>query len=423
MITYTAQDIINRSFQLADLENSDFISYSEKIAILNEAYTKLYQKLINLGDNNFVRIINTNNAEIELPPDFWQLKSVTLNNSGFLTQVLRRPANQTLNYLSYDLMNNTLVINGNRMGATVTVEYYPVPTTLTFPNKPKVLPASNIVDMHKHYYITADTTNDVYKLYDTEDSSIEITVNVPPSVYTRVHMEDDYITFMTSVGSVYFNLMTGESTTVTDNSYVPAYYRGKTFRYKASKLYFVDANIVAYDEVTTVVQTGLKAIIYSEDFSNYIALKLDGTVYSKSGAIDLKRSITKIHSHGNDTVVCVSGTPYIATVDTDGTILSETLKDYAIVSVTDFDDDTGYGMLTKQLGGKNTLISYMDNTVLDFPNNMYFTMLAYLLALSFKTKQGSDTTQLAAMATAAEDEFSDTLTKDDWGTVRITNMY
>ena len=79
MITYTSSDIIKRATQLADLENSDFISFSEKIALLNESYVKLYQILVNKGDNNFIRLIKTNSTIIELPPDFWQLKSVTLN--------------------------------------------------------------------------------------------------------------------------------------------------------------------------------------------------------------------------------------------------------------------------------------------------------------------------------------------------------
>ena len=61
MITYNASDIIKRATQLADIENSDFISFSEKIALLNEAYQTIYQKGINKGNNSFVRYINTTN--------------------------------------------------------------------------------------------------------------------------------------------------------------------------------------------------------------------------------------------------------------------------------------------------------------------------------------------------------------------------
>ena len=70
MITYTSSDIIKRATQIADLENSDFISFNEKIALLNESYVALYQKLINKGDNALLRYINTNKRIIDLPQDF-----------------------------------------------------------------------------------------------------------------------------------------------------------------------------------------------------------------------------------------------------------------------------------------------------------------------------------------------------------------
>ena len=36
MIKYTTKDIVNRAKQLADLNNSDFISWNENINLLNE---------------------------------------------------------------------------------------------------------------------------------------------------------------------------------------------------------------------------------------------------------------------------------------------------------------------------------------------------------------------------------------------------
>jgi hypothetical protein len=73
MITYNASDIVKRAEQLADIENSDFISFSEKIALLNEAYQVLYQKGINKDVNAFVKYINTKDRVIQLPRDFYQL--------------------------------------------------------------------------------------------------------------------------------------------------------------------------------------------------------------------------------------------------------------------------------------------------------------------------------------------------------------
>ena len=80
MITYNASDIVKRAEQLADLENSDFISFSEKIALLNEAYQVLYQKGINKDVNAFVKYINTRDRVIQLPRDFYQLKAITMGH-------------------------------------------------------------------------------------------------------------------------------------------------------------------------------------------------------------------------------------------------------------------------------------------------------------------------------------------------------
>ena len=50
MITYNAKDLIQQATMLADLQNSDFISWKENIMFLDNAWTELYQSLINHGD-------------------------------------------------------------------------------------------------------------------------------------------------------------------------------------------------------------------------------------------------------------------------------------------------------------------------------------------------------------------------------------
>ena len=41
MIRYNASDVIKKAKQLADLENSDFISWNESITLLNDAYQNI----------------------------------------------------------------------------------------------------------------------------------------------------------------------------------------------------------------------------------------------------------------------------------------------------------------------------------------------------------------------------------------------
>ena len=55
---YNISDIVKAAKQVADLENSDFISWNENIRLLNEAWTAVHQKLINKGDFTFVNEMN-----------------------------------------------------------------------------------------------------------------------------------------------------------------------------------------------------------------------------------------------------------------------------------------------------------------------------------------------------------------------------
>ena len=68
-------------------------------------------------------------------------------------------------------------------------------------------------------------------------------------------------------------------------------------------------------------------------------------------------------------------------------------------------------------------MSFFEDTVLNFPNNTYFVFLSYILAVTFKTKQGSDVSQLTSLYLKAEEAFYDSLQRDDWCSTRITSIY
>lgn len=141
MITYRASDIIKRALQIADLENSSFISYDEMIALLNESYVMMYQKAVDADSQSFVKLFKTTNRIIPMPVDFYQLKSVNLLKDKYLQPILRRPADQNFNELSYELNGNVLEIFGNFSGE-IRIEYVPQPKTLTFP--PSAVPSGGV---------------------------------------------------------------------------------------------------------------------------------------------------------------------------------------------------------------------------------------------------------------------------------------
>lgn len=550
MITYNASDIIKRATQLADIENSDFISFSEKIALLNEAYQTIYQKGINKGNNSFVRYINTTNKVIQLPPDFYQLKAITLGHDKDVKVIMRRPANESFNVLSYDIINNTLQINGETMGGTICVEYFPMPVTLTFPNVDKQLDLENVLDMHKDIYLYkygtdndviirslsdpefADTLpnfgNSIYVSWDEsnkytgeldyDENSDEITIwktnngtvatsgyylNVdeqPNSTYIVrllsltfdekgilqsstiygslyklpsnfnfqdnvsyyvknnnnfeelkvnqgqctfttdpitdknfyiyqkdadgsyyngiaddiIHMEDDYITFSNGVRQLLYNVNTGEITT-TNNKVV--IWKNMTLMLDGNELKLPSG--LGIGETIDISLDSSNIAILSLDKKHYVGQSYNSGLYIDGAHQEF--AATKMFYH-DDLVYLSNGTNYLSVYDFQTASAKNTLMDRSVISIVDIDDNTGYGYLGLKMK-KYALVSFYDDTQLNFPNNTYFVFMSYLLALAFKSKQGSDISQLAGLTEQAENTFYDTLTVDDWNSVRITNVY
>ena len=417
MITYNASDIIKRATQLADIENSDFISFSEKIALLNEAYQTIYQKGINKGNNSFVRYINTTNKVIQLPPDFYQLKAVTLSHNKDVKVIMRRPANESFNILSYDIINNTLQINGETMGGTICVEYFPTPVTLTFPNVDKQLELENVLDMHKDIYLYKyNTDNDVIirSLSDTEFSDTLLNSDYNGIAGNIIHMEDDYITFSNGARQLLYNVNTGEITT-TNNKVV--IWKNMTLMLDGNELKLPSG--LGIGETIDISLDSSNIAVLSLNKKHYVGQNYNSGLYIDGAHQEF--AATKMFYY-NDLVYLSNGTNYLSVYDFTNATSKNTLMDRSVISIADIDDNTGYGYLGLKMK-KYALVSFYDDTQLNFPNNTYFVFMSYLLALAFKSKQGSDISQLAGLTEQAENTFYDTLTVDDWNSVRITNVY
>lgn len=415
MITYNASDIIKRAEQLADIENSDFISFSEKIALLNEAYQTIYQKGLNKDSNAFVKYINTKNKVIHLPRDFHQLKAITLGRGQDVQPILRRPANASFNSLSYDMINNVVQINGETSGGNICLEYYPIPTSLTFPNKDKPLDLLNILDMHKDIYVTKkDNDSVVIESISDVDFNKEITSNGISDFL--IHMEDDFITFSDSASTYLYSIDNGNFFTV---DFPVVIYKNKTYIYDSDrkKMIIPESNI-DFDELDLDL-SNCSISVLSNDKTKYVGQNYNGGLFINGNHQDFNGN--KMF-YWNNYVYASNGTNLIMVYDFDNDNIIYTQVKSSVVSIDDINNDTGYGYLGKRMN-KYYLVSFFDDTLLNFPNNTFFVFMSYLLALSFKSKQGSDTAQLASLTQQAEMTFYDTLGRDDWCPTRITNTY
>ena len=471
MIRYNASDVIKKAKQLADLENSDFISWNESITLLNDAYQNIYQKSINKGNNDFVRVIQTSEKCINLPRDFYQLKALTLKQDRFNTPIMRRPQNGSFDDLSYDIYNNTLLINGYSSG-TIILEYYPTPVTLTLPNKDEVidLPIGSdetLVGAYKNVYFVKRTDkedpskplyNKTYIVAINRDTGEEAKV-AEQSIYSEEYAVSenilfsigDYVLFTgihhDSVGSgTYkdFDCIIGLN--IVDFSVNVQDRKDKYDNYLALGFNFYDDTEC---DITVEAYSGKKRITSATIYGNYYDLKANNVIIPDKAFItvlskDMKHSFSIDSEHLYlyvDGEKVTSGK--VMHVMGDSVYLQSNNKNYCtmlnistnektsliapskkpIWGTVGFDKQTGYGYYYLLGDNKIVIHSFLEDTELNFPNNMFFNYLAYSLALSFKVKQGSDISAFMPLLETAENTFYDSLTKDDWSFTRITNVY
>ena len=104
-------------------------------------------------------------------------------------------------------------------------------------------------------------------------------------------------------------------------------------------------------------------------------------------------------------------------------ISGETVYALNGIGVNKIDYDTGYGLSDKVDSDSLVIHSILESTELDYPNNFFYEMLAYQLAIQYKAKQNADCNGLLALYQQAEDQFYDTITRDDYQPTRIQNAY
>lgn len=446
MVRYTAKDLVKAARQIADLENSDFISWNENIRLMNEAYTALYQKLINKGDQSFVVSFTTKDREIELPFDFWQLKNVSIWNNGNVIPILRRSASTSYNSVYYEIRNNVLYITGNFTG-DVLVEYWPAPVELYYPPESKDLGITldfRPLDAYdkKLLYKKEESNKTYWHLYDVENGTdTNLKIEYEDGKYAYIH--NNYILFSGTdrEGIHYASLhdytgrFTRESGTLIKQ--IPVIYRDSVYSISTddNSIYFQYGTNYGTDIIDIdLAKIGTDNVVFYFVLDNGIIGKAQyisrGTTYIPLCITDLyanDKAVHKLYSHylplvyGNtiNTVYNNMMTQYDTDLDKEVSITTPRRAS----CISKIDDNTGYGFYT--LDGNNNLYieSFLENTCLDFPNSFYFEILSYILADAYKAKQGADDSQIVAKLSQMEQVFYDSLSSDAYGPVRITNVY
>ena len=373
-----ASDIIKSARQISDLENSDFISWNENIRLLNEAWTALHQKLINSGNFTFTDEILIS-KEQPLPENFYQVLSVLDN---YNTPVPRYSIGMNDSQIWYKLINNNIILNGLQ---SAKLTYYTNVPFLTYPADTIVdalpLEAGEVIKFACDNYALTNKN-----VWDIKEASV-----------VRAAVETDV--------------------------YVDAY--GRAYSATEKPIFYPDGRCFKLTQ-SECTDTNCK-VAYSDDIEN---ITFDGVYYyvrySSNGNINVfeqnnPTNIDVLEGFSSNIYFNNEHKFYIK----DGVVFVDDIPMYDAsiynnkVYMLKIDLNTGYGLFTNN----NKILSIAVDTELNLPNNLYYNVLAYMLAFSYCCKQGKDATYVSAQLNSNTELLYDTLTNDAFSQMKITNIY
>ena len=372
-----ASDIIKSARQISDLENSDFISWAENIRLLNESWTALHQKLINKGDMTFVDEMNIGKEQF-LPEDFYQVLSVLDN---YNTPVPRYSIGMNDSQIYYKLINNKIVLNGL---PSAKLTYFTKPQFLTYTaetiNDALPLEAGEVIKFAFGNYVLTNKN-----IWDVKEATI-------------VRAADANAVYIDGYGRTYLA-----------NEKPIFYHDGRCFKLTNSGCSDTDCEVpysndienITFDGVCYYVRYNDKTIkVFEQADPNYIDV--------------LEGYESNIYFSNGHKFYIKNGIAYIDDIDMyDASIYNN--KVYMLK----IDLNTGYGLFTNN----NKILSIAVDTELSFPNNLYYNVLAYMLAFAYCCKQGKDVSYVGTQLNNNTEILYDTLTNDAFSQMKITNIY
>lgn len=422
MIKYDTRDILNKARQLSDLENSDFISYNESLTLLNDAYTQLYQKAINIGDKQYLKkvTIDTNNSftgsdteyHYTLPDDFYQLYSVRERISYGSGLIFRRTKDLPPHARSYDLVNNDLVIYGTAVGA-VDVEYFPIPQTLQIEAEPIEIEGAEVLAAYKDVVLekTSETTltaKDAISGSAIKDINDNL-LSTAKDIRAKVAANGISIIYDNKTAKTYpWNNIENINVVPSSTGYIFKSTKDGKDVYvdiipkegNITSIFEVDGNVFKYSTTEGLMLNDIKGPVLDGDVT-LVMNKPEGLYLVNDNKLllwDYKHQVSQVSQ----------------------------VKAYGrerLVDVAEINEDTGYGLLTYKPGKGYYISSYFKDTMLEYPNNFFYSVLAYEVAISYKAKQNADITYLAGLASRAEEQYYDSVNRDVNAFVRINNVY
>ena len=367
----TASKLITRAKQIADVANTDFLSYDELTDYLNVSFKNVYQTIIQYNLNVFTVEANLvgSSGVYKLPFDCYQIKSVKNPYTG--VEIPRKADSESMYGSHYEIVNDNLVL-GPSCGP-VTITYWRKPYFLTFPNATletnyNKAEDTEILDVCKDAILVKNAENKYYIKSLLTDSKLDLSF-IEPNEYEKIYLGNNFIIGINGSNYevkdfdgnlVFYGDITADYFIKSDNGLI---YIG---------VLDVDkVNILELDNVTEVT-----SIKFTSKPENIICIDDEFYFVEKDampvGIFDCRPAYTtpdkNLHlindqfDRSKDIIEFVS-------IPTIGKLIC-----------------TNYGFL--DFSGK--LYSNVPDTQLSFPNNLFFDCISYDLAIRFLCKMNAD---------------------------------
>ncbi len=438
-------EIVKRAQQIADLENSSFISWAENVNLLNEAFRDIYQKAINANVKYWLKDwilkdgekMGENATRYKLPSDFYTLYSI--NETVTNRNLFRKSMNECADGFKYDIENGYLIVYGATR-KDVLVKYYKAPAKLYYKGEGietgADLKNSGRTSACDNLIAWFDETSKKATIYDIKaETEKEITLTITYDFLKHFEICKNVFVFFISEGG--------------DNKIKIYDYNGNEIKNRTiqtTDYFFIDEKkrFLWYNSTyhciiqeSTIINTIINYIEFPIDFNGVLNIcgfinweekkaywvdtgdKVTEYYWQKEERMDYAQGLGNLSNtlifdkwlvFRNDDIVSTLPIKFGSDSNSEGfSLLGFSKKDYK----------TSYGYVDDS----GVLQSIFDDMELDTPNSFFDAMLAYSLALQYKAKQNAINEGLVTLYQNAENQFFNSIPQDTFSSARIQNVY
>ena len=390
---YTASEIVERALDVADIQNTDFLSYREKTKYLNDAWRNAYQTIINYNLDVFtVRASLVGNGGVyPLPFDCYQIKAVKNPITGSL--IPRKAESESVLGPYYEIVNNTLVLGPNI--GPVEIVYWRKPFFLSLPDKSietQLEENRTILDSCNNSILLKDTIVGAEQKMYVQNLLADSTLELPyaPDPAYDWYLGNNFILKCNASTVQAYDFYGNLLDEITNIDYEYSLAKADNGLYYFTKANEEDANIIDVYELFGDKVTEVKV---DDTIANIVGI--DGEFYPVKAENVFPIGVF------DDRPAYITGNKELHLINPNGSEIVEKIDVPSIGAV----HLVKYGFLTFD----GTLYSCIPDTELNFPNNIYYDCIAYDLAIRFLCKQNADSSGVEALNSNAWNQLTNSI--------------